>query len=307
MGDRLPHLTALRVFEAAARHGSFQNAAGELGISPSAVSHHIRGLEDYLGVRLFERRTREVALTEAGVALHPGLDEGFRRIEDAVRRVRSLKRTSVIVVTAGPSIAAKWLVPRLYTFEEAHPEIEVRISTTNRVVDLGRADVDVAIRLGRGDFEGFDSVRLCGDAYTPLAAPRLRHAPGRPIRTVQDLALHRLLHDTHYGWSGVLPTWTDWLTAMGCTTVDGTEGPRFEQSDHALQAAVDGAGVLLGRLALAAPDIEAGRLTRLFDLDLPSPFSYHLVARAGRIAERPIAAFLEWIMGEFARTGIVPP
>lgn len=308
MAERLPHLSALRAFEAAARRLSFRDAADELGITASAVSHQIRSLESYLDVRLFDRLTRAVALTEAGSALYPKLDMGFRLVESAVREVRSIRSASALVVSAGPAIAAKWLVPKLYLFQERYPDIELRVATGSRTVDLEREDVDIALRHGRGDYPGLESVRLFGEAYTPMCAPRLLDDPKLPLRTPADLRHHRLLHDD----SAALPGkgaagWAQWLRAARVRQVDADSGAHFGQTDHAIQAAIDGSGVLLGRVAIATFDLVAGRLVRPFELTLPSPFGYFFVTRAGRQRERAIAALLAWIRDEVAATPGLPP
>jgi LysR family glycine cleavage system transcriptional activator len=306
MSERLPHLSALRAFEAAARRLSFKDAADELGISASAVSHQIRALEAYLDVRLFERLTRSIALTQAGAALLPKLDRGFRLIETAVREVRSRRAMPVVVVSAGPAIAAKWLVPRLYRFQEAHPEIDVRVSTSNRPVDLWREGVDVALRHGSGEYEGLEVERLFGEAYTPMCAPQLLKAARRPLRVPADLKHHRLLHDDSAQLPGATVAWPDWLAAAAVTGVDGSRGVHFAQSDHAIQAALDGGGVLLGRVAIAAFDLAAGRLVRPFKLTLPSRFSYFFVTRPGRQREHAVSALREWLHAEARSTPGMP-
>lgn len=308
MAERLPHLSALRAFEAAARRLSFRDAADELGITASAVSHQIRSLEAYLDVRLFDRLTRAVALTEAGAALYPKLDVGFRLVESAVREVRSLSTASALVVSAGPAIAAKWLVPKLYVFQEQYPDIEVRVSTGSRAVNLEREDVDIALRHGRGAYPGLESVRLFGEAYTPMCTPRLLDDTTLPLRTPADLRHHRLLHDDAAAFPGEgAAGWAQWLRAARVRQVDAKSGAHFGQTDHAIQAAIDGSGVLLGRVAIAAFDLSAGRLVRPFELTLPSPFGYYFVTRTGRQRERAISAFLSWIQGEAAATPGLPP
>ncbi len=306
MAERIAHLGALRAFEAAARHLSFQKAAEELGLTPSAISHQIRTLETYLDARLFERRTRAVALTEAGQALLPGVGDGFRQIESAVRQVRSLRNGAVIVVTTGPSFASKWLVPRLYTFEEENPQIEVRITTTARMIDLTREDVDVAIRHGRGPYEGLQSVRLFGEAYAPICSPAVADSLDGP----EALAAQRLLYDDSTALPGPVPDWEDWFKEAG---VSGkavqqamANGRHVKQTDHGLQAAIDGVGVLFGRLAIAAPDMVAGRLVQPFGPTLPSPYGYHFVTRPDRLREKPMAAFLAWLQAQVAQIPGVP-
>ena len=301
------HLSALRAFEVAARRLSFRDAARELGISPSAISHQIRALESYLDTQLFHRLTRAIELTEAGHALQPGVEDGFRRIEAAVRQVRSLSARSIIVVSAGPAIAAKWLVPRLYAFEERYPAIEVRITTTCRAVDLTREDVDVALRHGPGNYPGLDSVRLFGEAYTPMCAPSLIDDSAPRLVEPIDLLGHRLLHDdAAAALLPELPGWKEWLAAEGVTLRSERRGRHFKQSDHAIQAAIDGAGVLLGRVAIAAPDLAAGRLVRPFSRALPSRHGYFFVTRKGRRNEKPIAAFLTWLTSEARKLKFLP-
>jgi len=306
MAEKLPHLTALRAFEAAARHLSFQDAATELGLSPSAVSHQIRALEAYLDTRLFNRLTRAVELTPAGRALRPGVEDGFRRIETAVRQVRSINSNATLVLSVGPAMAAKWLVPRMHDFEENFPDIEIRITTSSRPVDLRREDVDVALRHGRGRYEGLDSVRLFGEAYTPMCAPALRCDAKSPLKTKKELARHRLLHDDAAASPGPVPGWAEWLTKARVSGVDASKGRHFQQTDHAIQAAIDGAGVLLGRKAIAAPDLAAGRLVRPFKLTLPSDYAYFFVTRPGRRREKPIAVLLDWLRTEIAALDCLP-
>ena len=307
MSERLPHLTALRIFESTARHASFQAAAAELGLSPSAVSHQIRALEGYLGVRLFERRVRAVELTEAGKALCPKLERGFRLIESGVREVRTLQAPATIAVSVGPAIAAKWLVPLLHRFAERHPTIDVRVSTANKPVDLKKEAFDVAIRHGRGDYAGLESIRLFGEAYTPMCAPRLLANQRTGLRTLRQLGKQRLLHDDHAAFPGKTLGWREWLEAAGAPDVDCDAGVHYSQTDHAIQAAIDGSGVLLGRMAIAAFDLAAGRLVRPFDLILPSPYSYFFVTLPDRPRERAIGAFLAWLQEEVRNTPDMPP
>lgn len=298
MAEQIPHLSSLRVFEAAARHLSFKAAADELGLSPSAVSHQIRTLESYLDVRLFERLTRAVKLTTSGRALRPGVEDGFRQIESAVRQVRAIDARSVIVVSAGPAIAAKWIVPRLHHFVEAYPSIEVRLSTSHHAVDIARGDVDVAIRHGAGQYGDLDSVRLFGEAYTPMCAPSLI-GKGKPkLKLAADVLKHRLLHDDAASFPGVAPDWRDWLTAESVGIPKNLGGQHFKQSDHAIQAAIDGVGILFGRIAIAAPDLAAGRLIRPFERAIPSSFAFYFVTRRRRMREKLITVFLEWLQHE---------
>lgn len=301
MTDRLPALSSLRAFEAAARHLSFQAAADELAVSPSAVSHAVRALEADLGQALFVRATRSVSLTEAGRALAPGLSDGFEAIARAVERGRRVGARPVITLSTGPAIAAKWIVPRLYAFEEAHPEIDVRITTSLRLVDLAREGVDAGIRFGRGPYPDLDARRLFGDALTPLAAPAVAATLRRPA----DLLAHRLIVDDSTADREAMPRWADWFAAEGVAESDWREPVArarvIAQAHHTVQAVMDGAGVALGRLAVAAADVQAGRLVAPFERRLPTPHSFWFVTAKGRMSEAPIATFLGWLGEEIDR------
>ena len=301
MTERLPALSALRAFEAAARHLSFQAAAAELAISPSAVSHQIRALEADLGAPLFHRHARAVSLTETGRALAPGLSDGFGAIGRAVAAARGVGRRPVVVLSTGPAIAAKWIVPRLYTFEERHPDIEVRITTTLRLVDLAREGVDAGIRFGRGPYPGLDARRLFGDALAPLCSPEIAASLGEPA----DMLRHRLIIDQSTSDQAAMPGWPEWFAGAGIAP-EAYAGPlararTITQAHHTLQAAMDGAGIALGRVAVGAADLAAGRLVRPFGPVLPTPHAFWFVTAPGRMAEPPLAALLAWLGDEIAR------
>ena len=301
MPDRLPALSALRAFEAAARHLSFQEAANELSVSPSAVSHAVRALEADLGQALFVRGTRSVALTEAGRAMAPGLREGFEAIERAVARGRATGARPVLTLSTGPAIAAKWIVPRLYAFEEAQPDIDVRITTSLRLVDLSREGIDAGIRFGRGPYPDLDARRLFGDALAPMAAPEI----ARGLREPTDLLDHRLIVDRSTADDEAMPGWSDWFATVGLPRerwADAVGRARvITQAHHTIQAVMDGAGIAFGRLAVAAADLAAGRLVVPFEPRLPTPHAFWFVTAKGRMAEPHIAAFLGWLGEEIDR------
>src|SRR6202049_2102497 len=194
MNNNLPPLSALRAFEAAARHMSFSKAADELSVTPAAISHQVHALEEDLGVRLFNRLNRSVELTASARVLLPGLSEAFAGIQSSVRRLRAHNDTGTLTVTASPSFAAKWLVPRLHRFQTASPEIDVRISATDEVVDLNRGDFDIAIRYGGGRYPGLDVEPLLKNEVFPACSPRLLEN-GPPLRTPDDLRRHALIPD----------------------------------------------------------------------------------------------------------------
>ncbi|MEC9369503.1 MAG: transcriptional regulator GcvA [Pseudomonadota bacterium] len=297
MSRRLPPLNALRAFEAAGRHLSFAKAADELAVTPPAVSHQVKQLEDWLGIALFRRMTRKVALTEEGRAALPLLSDAFDRLSDAVERVRAREETGALTVSVAPSFAARWLVPRVERFREAHPDIDLRISANIDIVDFRAGDVDVAIRFGRGGYARLKVDKLLSEAIAPLCSPRLLQGK-HPLRSPGDLVHHTLLHDDSLVPGSAIPDWRMWLRINGFEKIDASRGPRFSYSDHALQAAVDGHGVLLGRLALAQTDLNAGRLIRPFGREIPTEFGYYLV-RPDAGPDRPrVAAFRDWILAE---------
>src|SRR5947208_6821768 len=206
MNNHLPPLSALRAFEAAARHMSFSKAADELYVTPSAVSHQIHALEHDLGVRLFHRMNRSIELTASARVLLPGLSEAFAGIQSSVRRLRAHNDTGTLTVTASPSFAAKWLVVRLHHFQERWPEIDVRISATDNVIDLTEGDFDIAIRYGSGRYPGLHVEPLMKNEVFPACSPRLLET-GPPLRTPDDLRRHALIHDQTVDRDPLAPSW----------------------------------------------------------------------------------------------------
>ncbi|MEM0949914.1 MAG: transcriptional regulator GcvA [Pseudomonadota bacterium] len=294
MQDRLPPLTALRAFEAAARHMSFQKAAEELYVTPAALSFQIKSLETHLGVPLFRRLNRAVELTPAGRALAPGAGEGFATLAAAWRTVRRMTETSTVTVTAGPAFTAKWLAPRLFKFAAAHPEIELRFSATLKLLDFDRDEIDVAIRFGYGhDDRGLFSVPIVREWLAPMVAPEL----AAKLRTPADLARVTLLHQDDTRAFRPFFDWQAWFTAAGLGQVP-SGGPRFSQADHAIDAAIGGSGAVLGRSSLAASALADGQLVMPFDLTLTTEAHYRFVCPDGTETRPQIAAFLEWIRAE---------
>ena len=300
MTPRLPPLNALRAFEAAARHLSFTKAAAELHVTQAAVSHQIKTLEEHLGVPLFQRRNKAVLLTEAGQLCLPGVRDGFARLAEAVDGLRALKTDNVLSVTTSPSFAAKWLVPRLERFRAANPEFDVRIDASTQLVDFARENIDVGIRYGRGSYAGLTSESLFGTEVFPVCSPRLRKG-AQALRTPADLKLHTLLH-TEWLARDEEPDWRMWLLAAGVPNVDWTRGPQFNDSALAIQAAIEGQGVALGRDALVAADLKAGRLVRPFRLSVAGRFHYYLVYLPSALKRPKVALFRDWLLSEAAHT-----
>ena len=298
MPYRLPPLNALRAFEAAARHMSFQKAAGELHVTPAALSYQIRQLEDHLGRKLFRRLNRAVDLTPDGAALAAGVRDGFDRLMQAVAAFNQRRTGNVLVISAGPAFTAKWLTPRLYRFIAAWPDIDARIAASIRLADLRRDDVDIVVRFGRGTYAGCVSSKLLDEYVTPLCAPSLLTG-AHPLRGPADLAHHTLIHDeTHVGVFD-LPDWRRWLAEAGVSNVDASRsGLHFNVADHAIDAAVAGAGVVLGRMVLADADIKAGRLVQPFPLKLKADYAFYVVTLESRVDEPAIKAFHDWIFTE---------
>ena len=293
-------LGALRAFEAAGRYLSFVKAADELHVTPAAISHQVKGLEDFLGVRLFRRLPRGLMLTDEAQRFLPDLREGFLRLDRAVDRVRETEAVGPLTISAAPIFAAKWLLPRLERFRIQRPEIDLRISANLALVDFQRDAIDLAIRLGRGKYEGLECVKLFDEHMTPMFSPRLMEGD-HPIKTPQDLRHHVLLHDDSPTFDPATPNWTTWLEAAEATKVDAKMGPRFSHPDHSLQAAIDGAGVILGWRNLGAADVAAGRLIIPFDLALPLGVAFHLVYPMSHANRPKVVVFREWLLAEVGK------
>lgn len=296
--SRLP-LTALRVFEAAARYESFLQAAEELAITPGAVSRQIKALETELSVRLFERFNRAVRLTETGRRLATGVRQGLSLMEEAVAEVRS-ERPGVLAVTAMHSFAARWLVPRLHLFNERHPDIQVLVAASDQAVDLVRERYDVAIRFGRGPYPGFAAKKLVSLFMFPVCSPRLLEQTR--LDTPHDLAKVHLLADIYLAQGE--PHWGDWLALAGAPEVDWRRGQQFSNVYLAIEAAIAGRGVALGERALVLDELATGRLVKPFDLELLSPFSQWILTLPEK-AERPdIRKFRNWLVAQADAEGL---
>ncbi len=299
----LPPLNALKVFESAARHLSFTKAAEELHVTPGAVSQQIKSLEDFIGGRLFRRTKRALLLTDAAQASLPILREAFDKLEEASRILTARGDSKRLTISVAPSLAAKWLVPRLDRFHERLPEIEVWISADMEVVDFAVDDIDLAIRYGGGKYPGLEAELLMEESILPVCSPRLLQGP-HPIRTPQDLVHHPLLHDGSPDQDDLASTnWAMWLKAAGVADIDGKRGAKFNQSSLVIEAAVAGKGVALAKQAIALADLEAGRLVAPFDLTTPSNFSYYLVHPASKSRNAAVKAFKQWLHEEAKAAG----
>ncbi len=299
MPRSLPPLTALRAFEAAARLLSFTKAARELNVTPAAVSHQIRGLESYLGVTLFRRTTRRLVLTEQGQRAAEYFREGFERLARGVDLLRADADGGVLAVSTTSAFATRWLVPRLGRFQRRCPGLDLRLKAGTQPVDFDHDEVDVAVRIGRGGFDGVIAVPLFGEAVTPMATPAFIRQHG--VRKPADLGKVPLLHDDSMRRVGRPGAWSEWLRQAGVMGVDTRPGMHFDDGHLALQAASGGRGVALGRLVYAFDDLAAKRLKRPFQPVLELDLKYYLLVPEARAAEPAIAGFRSWIEQEAAQ------
>ncbi len=293
MARRLPSLNALKAFEAAARHESFTEAAGELFVTHAAISRHIRELEEHLGTQLFIRTGRGVVLTEAGRQLSISLTPLFDQLAEATRAAAAQGSTRRLNVSVEPSIASRWLVPRLGRFSTQHPDIDLNIDPSNRLVDFRVEEFGLGIRYGRGEWEDVDAVKLSDVAIFPVCAPSL--LKGHDRLAPQDLKTFTLLHENRKSW------WADWLSANGVSMEQTWKGVTF-QNHLAIEAAEAGQGIALGDQILCTDAIIEGWLARPFPAEIKDHGSYFIVRAKGSKEPAPARAFREWLMGEMADT-----
>lgn len=297
MARRIYPLNALRAFEASARHLSFVKAAEELSVTPAAVSHQVKKLEEFLGFPLFRRRSRGLLLVESGQSLLSELSDVFLNLDKAMERVIDTDSRGTLTLSVAPTFAVMWLIPRLQKFYALHPDIDVRISTGLGLVNFQRDDFDAAIRLGSGHWFGLEAVKLYDESVTPMCSPRLLEGPDA-LKHPDDLRKHALLHNHSMDYDPDAPTWEKWLEAAGTTGVDASRGTHFSLPDHGLQAAIDGAGVVLGWRSLSANDVAAGRVVEPFDLTMPLGSSFYLVYPQANSLRPNIAALRDWLLQE---------
>ncbi|WP_439372845.1 transcriptional regulator GcvA [Bradyrhizobium sp. PMVTL-01] len=292
MTARLPSLNGLRAFEAAARHLSFTLAASELNVTQTAISHQIRRLEEELGIRLFIRQNRALALTPEARDYLPGVRAAFNDLRLATDRLLRKDDDKVLTVSTLASLAAKWLLPRLADFQEQHPGIDVRITTSTSLVDFQRDDVDAAIRYGRGQWPGLRADWLMADELFPVCSPSLLRGE-KPLRRPEDLRNHPLLHTSNANSDD----WRLWLTAAGLpANIAQHPGITFDMIFMTIQAAIDGIGVAMGRTSYVQDDIAKGRLVVPFKIALPADAGFYLVAPDGRRETPKLTAFRQWLV-----------
>lgn len=292
MTARLPSLNGLRAFEAAARHLSFTLAATELNVTQTAISHQIRRLEEELGIRLFIRQNRSLALTPEARDYLPGVRAAFNDLRLATDRLLRKDDDKVLTVSTLASLAAKWLLPRLTDFQEQHPGIDVRITTSANLVDFQRDTVDAAIRYGRGQWSGLRADWLMADELFPVCSPSLLRGD-KPLRRPEDLRNHPLLHTSNTNSDD----WRLWLTAAGLPAdIARHPGITFDMIFMTIQAAIDGIGVAMGRTSYVQDDIAKGRLVVPFKIALPADAGFYLVSPEGRREAPKLVAFRDWMI-----------
>ncbi len=314
MTYRLPSLNSLRAFEVAARHLSFKDAGAELSVTPTAISHQIHGLEEYLGFPLFHRLTRALELTREGKAMLPKVREGLECFAAAIESTRFHEASGRLLVTSPPAFVSRWLIRHLPDFNAANPEIQLHMAASLETIDtpdaagvtgLERLDVrddecEVFIRFGRGQYDGCRVDRLFAPTYTPVCSPRLLYGM-RPLNTPADLRRHNLLYDESSIESMDRPKWSEWLQLAGLKDINPAAGTHFSDPGLVLSAAVDGVGVALASIPLVEAEVAAGRLAKPFDIVIRPAQAYYLVVPVA-IANRPIVStFRRWLLAVAAK------
>ena len=307
MSQHLSHLNALRTFEVVARHQSVRRAAEELNVTPAAVSHQLKKIEEYFGVALFNRQDGRFELTPVASAALPKLQEGFENLSAAVQQMRAVKGRRTLRVLAPPSFAAKWVAPRLSRFLVTQPDIDIELSSSDNLISenvppsaissaIRQKEVDIAIPFGRGRFPGCKATKLMPVSAVALCSPELLQGE-HPLKEASDLRHHTLLHDnTKYPEN---PSWSDWFATAGLIGANDTRGIHFDHAVQALEAAIGGQGVALSLKPLASADIAAGRLVIPFALSLPLRISYYVVQEQGEL-DPHVDAFQRWVLDEAA-------
>lgn len=284
-------LTALRTFEAAARHGSFTRAAEELHVTQGAVSRQVKALEATLEVRLFERDGRAVALSLEGRILAGAATAALEQLGEAVSKLTS--PAGLVTLSMLPSIAACWMAPRMSEFAAAHPEVELRLSASRHLVDFQREGIDAAIRYGRGGWSDLHAERLATENLFPVCSHD--YAARLELGSPEDLSRVTLLHND------VPDSWREWLEAAGCPDVYTEKGLYLDEDAALLRAAAEGEGVALGRSVLVADDLKRGRLVAPFEISIAATYAYWFVAPADALRRREVERVRSWLVEEFAR------
>jgi LysR family glycine cleavage system transcriptional activator len=292
---KLPPVNAIRAFEAAARYMQFQQAAEDLGVTPAALSYQIKQLEEFLGLKLFKRLNRSVELTAEGRLLAPGVEAAFEKLETTFGLLDNSEDTTLVVST-GQAFSAKWLAPRLHSYLEENPEIDFRLSASLKLTDFERDGVDAVIRFGAGDYPNLYVEPLFEEISTPLISPKLFEESGGEA----DLSLFknvRLLHDESLRFLQS-SQWEAWLRIMNYDDIDPERGVRYNHADHCIEAAVDGGGIVMGRLGFAFREINAGRLIAPFKEAISAKGGFYFCCPSKNLEKKKVLDFLAWLRDE---------
>ncbi len=300
---RLPPLNSLRAFESTARHLSFTNAADELNVTAGAVSQQVKVLEDYLGLALFKRQNRMILLTQEASLFLPYLTEGLDKFVEGLDAIHNAQANKPLTITLPPTFAARWLMPRLMSFQKLHPEIDVRIDATYKVVDIINEDIDAGIRFGSGDYAGMDSDFLFSQDVIPVCSPTLLKQ-GLGLETPENMKNFTLLHCDFFlnTDSQRQPDWDMWFAMAGVEGVDTTRGVHFIQHDLLVQAAIEGQGVALVASVSASKALEDGLLIQPFESRIPLDNSYYFVYPKMKSSLPRIVAFRKWLLEEVEKS-----
>jgi LysR family glycine cleavage system transcriptional activator len=298
---RLPPLNALRSFEAAARLGSFNKAADELFVTPSAVSHQIKSLEEFLGISLFRREKRRSLLTAAGEKYLSAVEHALDEIDIATRRLIASPNTSAVNISVAPAFLTRWLVPRIRDFQQVYPDVELRLSASNGPVDFFHSDTDMAIYFGYGEWDEVESHFLRGVTLMPVCSPKLLEG-GKPLNTPQDLRHHTLLHV-----SSRPEEWQQILKKAGLPRSGANRGVTFSSTSLAMSAAMEGAGIALADIGLVEREVEYGQLIIPFEFQFKTRKAFYLVFQEGRQLTYGMQAFKEWIFDQMDSTDTCSP
>ncbi|MDN3651556.1 transcriptional regulator GcvA [Thalassotalea ponticola] len=299
MSNRLPPLNALKAFEAAGRHLSFTKAANELYVTQAAISHQIKALENFLGIKLFKRKNRMLLLTEEGQSYYLDIKDVLNALHDATQKLLAQGEKGAITVSVQPSLAILWLVPKLSEFHRRYPGIDVRIKADDEKTGNLVEGVDIAFYYGKGPWPSVHAQKIFTEYLLPVCSPALL-STGHGLIEIDDLEQQTLLHDSSRN------DWRRWFKSCGKTAKKVEQGPIFSHSALVLQAAIHGQGVALVNNTLAKPELDAGRLVMPFEHVLVNSESYHIVCRKEHIQTPRIAQFIDWVLDTAAQEQFTP-
>lgn len=295
----LPPTSTLRAFEVATRHATFTSASEELHITQSAVSHQLKHLEELWGLQLFQRG-KSLSLTPAGAALAPIVREFFMNLEATLADLREQKGRVRLKVSTTYSFALKWLLPRLPSLAQRHPEILVTLDSSDKIINFSSAEADVAIRLGNGNYPALYSEFLFREQIFPVASPDLLKRFGRPHTPAELLRYPLLMRDG----ADLVPKWEVWFQHVGLAIAPLKESVRFADTNMTIEAALLGQGIALARSGHVESELSDGSLVRLFDVPFPSPVAYYFVCPKGIESQPHIVSFREWLTQEAVNAGL---